>query len=62
MAKKDEHLAKAKNFVAAAEQLVDDVTDPGQKAQTFALIAIAHALMEAGYDIDNVKTAIDEHE
>ncbi|MFF3257761.1 hypothetical protein ACFYWO_01125 [Streptomyces sp. NPDC002932] len=62
MAKKDAHLTKAKNFVAAAEQLVDDVTDPGQKAQTFALIAIAHALMETGYDIDNVKTAIEEHE
>jgi hypothetical protein len=60
--KKDEHLTKAKNFVAAAEELASDITDPGQKAQTFALIAIAHAVMETGYDLDNIRTTIEEHE
>ncbi|MFE0418371.1 hypothetical protein [Streptomyces tendae] len=62
MSKKDEHLTKAKNFVAAAEQLASDITDPGQKAQTFALIAIAHAVMETGYDLDNIRNSIEEHE
>ncbi|MFE2529058.1 hypothetical protein ACFXEL_33075 [Streptomyces sp. NPDC059382] len=62
MSKKVEHLIKAKNFVAAAEELASDITDPGQKAQTFALIAIAHAVMETGYDLDHIRASIDEHE
>lgn len=62
MSKKDAHLTKAKNFVAAAEELASDITDPGQKAQTFALVAIAHAVMEAGYDLDHIRARIEEHE
>lgn len=59
---KYEHLATAKNYVAAAEALASDITDPGQQAQTFALIAIAHALMETGYDLDNIRATIEDHD
>ncbi|MFG3043103.1 hypothetical protein ACGFYZ_40025 [Streptomyces sp. NPDC048330] len=59
---KDEHLTKAKKYVAAAEHVASDITDPGQKAQTFALIAIAHAVMETGYDLDHIRASIEEHE
>ncbi|MEU9778346.1 hypothetical protein [Streptomyces sp. NPDC047968] len=59
---KDEHLAKAKNFASAAEQLLPQLVDPAEKAQTYALLAIAHAVIETGYDLDNVRAAIEEHE
>ncbi|MFJ9589661.1 hypothetical protein [Streptomyces acidicola] len=42
--------------------MLPQITDPGAKAQTFALLAIAHAVMETGYDIANVQTAIEQHE
>lgn len=59
---KPEHLTKAKQFAEQSEKLLPQITAPGEKAQTLALLAIAHAVMETGYDIANVSTAIEQHE
>ncbi|MFF8919396.1 hypothetical protein ACF08M_40475 [Streptomyces sp. NPDC015032] len=48
-------------FASEAEQLLKSVEDPGQKATVCALLAIAHGVMEAGFDIHDVKNAIEEH-
>ncbi|MFC9596195.1 hypothetical protein ACFTUC_41180 [Streptomyces sp. NPDC056944] len=58
---KDQHLTKAKEFAAAAEQLLPQLDVAGQ-AQTYALLAIAHAVIETGYDLDNVRSAIESME
>lgn len=36
------------------------MTDPGVHAQTLALIALTHAVLETGYDISDVSTAIQQ--
>ncbi|MEV4881392.1 hypothetical protein [Streptomyces cyaneofuscatus] len=33
-----------------------------RSGRTFALIAIAHAVMETGYDLDHIRASIEEHE
>ncbi|MFE7246089.1 hypothetical protein [Streptomyces sp. NPDC057580] len=58
---RDEHLIKAKHYAEQAEETLSGVTDAGAKAQTFALLAIAHAVMEAGFDIDNIREAIESN-
>lgn len=40
------HLGIAKKFASQAEQLLESVEDPGQKATVCALLAIAHGVME----------------
>ncbi|GAA5083220.1 MULTISPECIES: hypothetical protein [Actinomycetes] len=57
---KDEHVLKAKDFAERAEKTLEEVSDPGAKAQTLALLALTHAVLETGYDIDNVRNAIEE--
>ncbi|MFC7844412.1 hypothetical protein [Streptomyces sp. NPDC057382] len=55
------HLTKARALAEQAEELLPEVDDPGEKAQTLALLAIAHAVMETGFDIDNVRSAIESN-
>ncbi|WP_327135871.1 hypothetical protein OG311_37835 (plasmid) [Streptomyces sp. NBC_01343] len=55
---RDKRLTKAKEFAERAEKTLEGVTDQGAKAQTLALLALTHAVLETGYDIDNVREAI----
>ncbi|MFF4866798.1 hypothetical protein ACFY3J_34920 [Streptomyces sp. NPDC001231] len=55
------HLTQARHFAEQAEELLPEVDDPGAKAQTLALLAIAHAVLETGFDIDNVRSAIESN-
>ncbi|KAF5990254.1 hypothetical protein BOG92_000090 [Streptomyces sp. WAC00263] len=57
---KEDHLAKAKDFAARAEETLEGVTDQGAKAQTLALLALTHAVLETSHDIDNVRSAIED--
>ncbi|MFI7180118.1 hypothetical protein [Streptomyces spororaveus] len=57
---RDKHLTKAKDLAALAEKTLEGVTDQGAKAQTLALLALTHAVLETGYDIANVRDAIQE--
>ncbi|MFB7585217.1 hypothetical protein [Streptomyces hydrogenans] len=59
---RENHYAVAKSYAERAEEALEDVTDPGVKAQTLALIALTHAVLETGYDISDVGTAITQHE
>ncbi|MGI5350417.1 hypothetical protein ACQEU8_19895 [Streptomyces sp. CA-250714] len=54
----EEHLSAARKYARQAEELVDGISEPGQKATVCALLAIAHGVMEVGFDLDNVKSAI----
>ncbi|MEV0281702.1 hypothetical protein AB0I22_35685 [Streptomyces sp. NPDC050610] len=54
---KEKHLNKAKEL---AEQTLEGLLDQGAKAQTLALLALTHAVLETGYDIDNVRDATQE--
>ncbi|MFK8905895.1 hypothetical protein [Streptomyces sp. YS-3] len=55
---RESHYTAAKTFAKLAEQTLEGVTDQGAKAQTLALIALTHAVLEASYDISS---AINEH-
>ncbi|MBT2511735.1 hypothetical protein J7I98_39390 [Streptomyces sp. ISL-98] len=45
-------MALAFRFIEYAEKALERVEDPG-------LLAIAYAVLETGYDIDNVRSAIE---
>ncbi|WP_326693176.1 hypothetical protein OIE63_39290 (plasmid) [Streptomyces sp. NBC_01795] len=53
------HLPAARKFANEAEELLGSINDPGQKATVYALLAIAHGVMEAGFDLNEVKSAIE---
>ncbi|MFE1076219.1 hypothetical protein ACFW5W_34070 [Streptomyces sp. NPDC058783] len=55
------HLVKARDFAEKSEELLPEIDDPGAKAQTRALLAIAHAVLETGFGIDNVRSAIESN-
>ncbi|CAD12001.1 hypothetical protein PV411_38825 [Streptomyces sp. NRRL_B-16638] len=55
------HLVKARDFAEQSAELLPEIDDPGVKAQTLALLAIAHAVLETGFDIDNVRSAIESN-
>ncbi|MBO8194286.1 hypothetical protein ITI46_21865 [Streptomyces oryzae] len=56
----EEHLAAARKFAKQAEDLVEGLSEPGQKATVCALLAIAHGVLEVGYDLESVKSAIQQ--
>ncbi|MFD5348963.1 hypothetical protein ACFWJY_35765 [Streptomyces anulatus] len=58
---RENHYAKAQTFAARAEETLEEVTDTGAKAQTLALLALTHAVLEASYDISDVTRAVKEH-
>ncbi|MGA5711176.1 hypothetical protein ACPCK8_32685 [Streptomyces cellulosae] len=51
----------ARDLAEKSEELLPEIDDPGVKAQTLALLAIAHAVLETGFDIDNVRSAIESN-
>ncbi|MEW2265529.1 hypothetical protein ACGF5T_32545 [Streptomyces sp. NPDC047853] len=55
------HLVKARDFAETSEELLPEIDDPGVKAQTLALLAITHAVLETGFDIDNIRSAIESN-
>ncbi|WP_322872084.1 hypothetical protein [Streptomyces goshikiensis] len=57
---RENHYSVAKAYAERAEQALEDVTDPGVHAQTLALIALTHAVLETGYDISDVSTAFQQ--
>ena len=38
--------------------MLDSISEPGQKATVCALLALTHGVMEVGFDLDAVKSAI----
>ncbi|MCY0947292.1 hypothetical protein [Streptomyces antarcticus] len=59
---RENHYSVAKSYAERAEQALEEVTDPGVAAQTLALLALTHAVLETGYDITDVTSAIQQHE
>ncbi|MEU9032671.1 hypothetical protein AB0D46_35230 [Streptomyces sp. NPDC048383] len=57
---RNEHFKKAQAFAELSEQMLPKITEPGAKAQTLALLALVHAVLETGYDIDGVRGAIQD--
>ncbi|MFF8939207.1 hypothetical protein ACF08O_31720 [Streptomyces paradoxus] len=57
-----DHGNEARNYVHLADQELAQVTDPGQRATAYALIALTHAVLSTGQDVSKVSSTLWEME
>ncbi|MEU9663550.1 hypothetical protein [Streptomyces chartreusis] len=55
-----DHYEKSKELAERAEEFLGSVDDPGAAAQTLALLAIAHAVLEAEYSLYSIRQAMEQ--
>lgn len=57
-----DHGDEARNYANLADQELAQVTDPGQRATTFALLALTHAVLSGGEDVSKISSTLWEME
>lgn len=57
-----DHSSEARNYANLAELELEQVTDPGQRATTYALLALTHAVLSGGENVSKISSTLWEME
>uniref|UniRef100_A0AAU1IBT4 Uncharacterized protein n=1 Tax=Streptomyces sp. NBC_00180 TaxID=2903632 RepID=A0AAU1IBT4_9ACTN len=57
-----DHSSEARNYANLADQELAEVTNPGQRATAYALLALTHAVLNTGEGVSKISSTLWEME